>query len=250
MTYVKICGLSQPEHVAAAREAGAHFIGLVFAEHSPRRVTVEQARRLAALLPRPAEPPLVALPLPAGHTSALWFERCAAATESLIERRRPLLVGVFADQPASLVNSIADAVGLDFVQLSGHERWEDCLLIRRPVIKTERVAFGDMAVEVLARVEAGTASLVLLDTAVAGRLGGTGQRFDWSVGRRVAEALPILLAGGLTPANVGEAIRQVRPWGVDVSSGVETDGVKDPDKIRAFLAAVREGDASSVGGAP
>jgi phosphoribosylanthranilate isomerase len=106
-----------------------------------------------------------------------------------------------------------------------------------------------MAVEVLARVEAGTASLVLLDTAVAGRLGGTGQRFDWGVGRRVAEALPILLAGGLTPANVGEAIRQVRPWGVDVSSGVETDGVKDPEKIRAFVAAVREGDASA-GGAP
>lgn len=248
MTYVKICGLTRPEHVTAAREAGADFIGLMFAEHSPRRVTVEQARRLAALLARPAEPPLVALPLPAGHTSALWFERCAAAAESLIERRRPLLVGVFADQPASLVNSIADAVGLDFVQLSGHERWEDCLLIRRPVIKTERVAFGDMAVEVLARVEAGTASLVLLDTAVAGRLGGTGQRFDWSVGRRVAEALPILLAGGLTPENVGDAIRQVRPWGVDVSSGVETDGVKDPDKIRAFLSAVRAGDASIAGG--
>jgi anthranilate synthase/indole-3-glycerol phosphate synthase/phosphoribosylanthranilate isomerase len=86
---------------------------------------------------------LVALPLPPGHTGMLWFERCAAALESLLERRRPLLVGLFADQPASLANSIADVLDLDLVQLSGHEQWEDCLLLRRPVIKAERVAPGD-----------------------------------------------------------------------------------------------------------
>jgi phosphoribosylanthranilate isomerase len=85
--------------------------------------------------------------------------------------------------------------------------------------------------------------MVLLDTAVSGQLGGTGTRFDWGVGRRVAEAMPVMLAGGLTPENVAEAIRTVHPWGVDVSTGVETDGVKDPDKIAAFIREVRATEA-------
>lgn len=239
MTHVKICGVTLPEHVAAARAAGAAFIGLMFAEQSRRRLTVEQARRVVAALPCHEQPPLPALPLPAGHTGALWFERCAAALDSLIERRGPLRVGVFADQPASLVNSIADTLALDLVQLSGEESWEDCLLIRRPVIKTERVAPGEPATAIAARAEAGTASLLLLDTAVPGHLGGTGHAFDWRVGREVAERLPVMLAGGLTPANVGEAIGTVRPWAVDVSSGVESNGVKDIEKIAAFVAAAR-----------
>lgn len=239
MTHVKICGVTQPAHVEAACAAGADFIGLVFAEQSRRRVTVEQAKQLTAILPPREGPPLIALPLPAGHTGMLWFERCAGALESLLARRRPLVVGVFAGQPASLINSIADVLALDLVQLSGDECWEDCLLLRRPVIKTERVAAGDRADAITARAEAGTASLLHLDTAVHGHFGGTGTPFDWQIGRAVAECLPVLLAGGLTVENVGEAVRAVRPWGVDVSSGVETNGVKDVEKIAAFLAAVR-----------
>jgi phosphoribosylanthranilate isomerase len=242
LTFVKICGLTAPEHLEAARAAGADFVGLIFAEQSRRRVTVEQAKRIVAALPARAEPALIALPLPTGHTGALWFERCAGALEALLERRRPLLVGLFADQPASLINSIAEVLGLDLVQLSGTEPWEDCLLLRRPVIKTERVAPGDTAPHVVARVEAGTASLLHLDTAVPGRLGGTGVTFDWQVARAVAERLPVMLAGGLSPANVTEAVVSVRPWAVDVSSGVETDGVKDGAKIAAFVRAVQDAD--------
>ncbi|MBI2760854.1 MAG: phosphoribosylanthranilate isomerase [Chloroflexi bacterium] len=244
MTYIKICGLTRPEHVHAVLGGGVDAIGLMFAERSRRRVTVEQAKTLLAELPNRQEPPAIALPLPAGHTAALWFERCAVALEDLVARRRPLVVGVFADQPASLVNSIAEVLDLDLVQLSGNESWEDCLLIRRPVVKAERVAFGDMAGDILARAEAGTASMVLLDTAVTGELGGTGVRFDWGVGRRVAEALPVMLAGGLDPDNVAEAITTVRPWGVDVSGGVETDGTKDVEKIARFVAAARAADAA------
>ena len=240
MTHVKICGVTQPAHVEAACAAGADFLGLVFAEQSRRRLTVEQAKRLIAVLPPREEPPLVALPLPPGHTGALWFDRCAAALESLLARRRPLLVGVFADQPASLVNSIAETLALDLIQLSGNEPWEDCLLLRRPVIKTERVAPQDDPGVITARAEAGTASLLHLDTAVAGHLGGTGATFDWEIGRAIAERLPVLLAGGLNPANVAEAVRTVRPWGVDVSSGVETNGVKDVNKIAAFIAATEK----------
>ncbi|MFN8558906.1 MAG: phosphoribosylanthranilate isomerase [Dehalococcoidia bacterium] len=239
MVHVKICGVTLPEHATAAREAGATFIGLIFAEQSRRRVTVEQAKRVVAALPPRDEPPSVALPLPAGHTGALWFERCAAALDGLATRRRPLVVGVFADQPASLVNSIADAVPLDLVQLSGHEDWESCLLIRRPVLKTERVAAGADPGEVTARAEAGTASMLHLDTAVPGHLGGAGVTFDWQIGRAIAARLPVLLAGGLTPDNVGVAIATVRPWGVDVSSGVETEGLKDVAKIAAFVRAAQ-----------
>lgn len=239
MTAVKICGVTAPEHVEAALAAGADVIGLMFVESSRRRVTVEQARRLVALLPAHSEPPLPALPLPAGHLAALWFERCASALEALIGRRRPLLAGVFADQPPALVNSIADATGLDLVQLSGHESWEDCLQIRRPVLKAERVSAGDTAADIIRRAEAGTASMLLLDAGLPGQLGGTGATFDWQTGREVAAALPVMLAGGLAPENVAQAIRQVLPWGVDVSSGVETEGVKDPAKIAAFVAAVR-----------
>lgn len=239
MSYVKICGLTLPEHLAVAVEAGADMIGLVFAEQSRRRVTVEQAKTVLQQLPERSEPAQIALPLPAGHTSALWFERCADALEDLIERRRPLVVGLFANQPASLINSIAEVLDLDLVQLSGHESWDDCLLVRRPVIKAERVAASDTAYSLLGRIEAGTASLLLLDTAAEGHLGGSGQSFDWETGRAVASTMPVMLAGGLNAANVIEAIRTVQPWAVDVSSGVETGGVKDVDKIRAFVQAVR-----------
>jgi phosphoribosylanthranilate isomerase len=239
VTHVKICGLTRPEHVEAACVARADFIGLMFAEQSRRRVTVERAKQLLAVMPRRPEPALPALPLPAGHTGALWFDRCAVALETLLDRRRPMVVGVFVDQPASLVNSIAEVLDLDLVQLSGNEAWEDCLLIRRPVIKSERVAAEDVAGAVIDRAEAGTASLVLLDAAVPGQFGGTGETFNWETGRLIAERLPVMLAGGLTPGNVGQALRTVRPWGVDVSSGVETDGVKDPGKIAAFVTAVR-----------
>jgi phosphoribosylanthranilate isomerase len=160
----------------------------------------------------------------------------------LAGQRRPLTVGVFVNQPASLVNSIAEMLALDLVQLHGDEAWEDCLLIRRPVIKAVRVGAGDSVANLTLRAEAGTASLIMLDAAVAGQYGGTGARFDWEIARGVAERLPIMLAGGLHPGNVAEAIARVHPWAVDVSSGVETDGVKDAEKIAAFVAAVRTGD--------
>lgn len=246
MTVVKICGLTQPAHAEAAIAAGASFLGFMFAEQSRRRVTVEQARRIIAALPARDEPPLLALPLPPGHTGVLWFDRCAAALERLLERRRPLTVGVFVNQPASLINSIAETLALDLVQLSGDEPWEDCLLIRRPVIKAVRLGPSGSVAGVLREAEAGTASLVLLDSAVPGQFGGSGVTADWQLARALAEQLPVMLAGGLTPANVGQAIRQVQPWGVDVSSGVETNGVKDPSKIAAFMAAVHAVDTAPM----
>jgi phosphoribosylanthranilate isomerase len=238
---VKICGLTRPEHVEAATTAGASFVGFMFAERSRRHITVEDAKRLASVLPPRGEPAIESLRL---DQPGLWFRRCADALDALIDRGRPLTVGVFANQPVALVNAVAEAADLDLIQLSGDERWEMCLQLRRPTIKALRPGNGCSCAQDLLRVaEAGTASLCMLDAEVPGEYGGTGQRADWEVATRVAASLPLMLAGGLTPENVGAAITTVRPWAVDVSSGVERDGVKDVDLIHDFVRAARSAAA-------
>jgi phosphoribosylanthranilate isomerase len=242
MTAIKLCGLREPEHVELASTLGVEFVGLVFAPRSRRRVTVEEAKRaLAPLGPRSTAP--VSL-VHQGIAPGRWFQRCIAALDQRLEERRPLVVGVFADQPPALVNAIIDAAGLDLVQLSGGEPWETALALKRPAIKVLHVWPEASAQSLLAHYEIGMAAAVLLDTGTRDAAGGTGRPFDWSVAAEFGRRMPYILAGGLNADNVGEAIRIARPWGVDVSSGIERDGRKDPDLIRAFVQVVREADAS------
>ncbi len=238
MTLVKICGMREPRHAVAAADAGADFVGVIFAP-SRRRVTVEQAQAIARALG--STQATAKVPAADALKDARWFRQWARSIEALLGRKRPLLVGVFADAEPKTINSIAESCGLDLVQLSGYEAWGMCLEIRRPVIKVIRVSASASARSILGTMRLGTAALCLLDSEVKGILGGSGQTFDWQVARGVAAKRPIILAGGLTPENVGEAVRVVRPWAVDVSSGVETEGVKDAAKIRAFIAAATEG---------
>src|SRR3989304_853471 len=165
--------------------------------------------------------------------------RAAASfgAEPRLRAGRPLLVGVFADQDADTINGIAEECGLDMVQLSGSEPWEMCSLLSRPVLKCLKVRQDQLAEDILAAV--GEGALVLLDPYVEGAYGGVGVTLDWDVAAQVAARLPVVLAGGLTSDNVAEAVRTVRPWAVDVSSGVETEGVKDVAKIRAFIKAAK-----------
>jgi anthranilate synthase/indole-3-glycerol phosphate synthase/phosphoribosylanthranilate isomerase len=219
---------------------GVDFIGLVFAEQSKRRVTVHEARKVVAGLPVPASVSRVAGDESANDsTPRRWFESSAIYLGERLRRKRPLVVGVFANQTSTIINAIADRVGLDLVQLHGDEPWEEALAIRRPVIKAIRVAPDMSATSLLEQVEVGTASLCLLDASVPGQFGGTGAVFDWSIAAEIAADMPFVLAGGLTPANVTEAVRRVQPWAVDVSSGVEQGGAKDERLIEAFVAAVR-----------
>jgi len=234
--HVKICGLTHPEHIEAATAVGAEFIGLVFAERSRRHVTVQQAKRLVAVLPPRRSPAAASLPLEGGGR---WFVRCAEAVDALIGRGRPLVVGVFADQPPAIVNSIAEAVDLDLIQLSGNERLDACLQMRRPTLKTVRTVPGLTATALHRGIEPGMAHLIHLDAYVTGELGGTGVTAAWDVAAALSEEMPIMLAGGLTPENVAEAVATVRPWAVDVSSGVERGGVKDVALIGAFIEAAR-----------
>ena len=214
MTRVKICGICQSEHALAAAEAGADFIGMVFAE-SKRQVDAGHAREVVAEVKRLATPPEI--------------------------------VGVFVNTPAIEVNRVAEQCGLDRVQLSGDEPYEYIGKIGKPVIKAIRVSqkhTGESLVNELSRWmrHMESDSVFLLDCDVAGIYGGSGQAFDWEVARAAAKKHQVIVAGGLSPENVGVAIRTVKPWGVDVSSGVETDGVKDAAKIRGFIAAVRRED--------
>lgn len=231
MTLVKICGVSKPGHARAAASYGADLIGVVFAP-SRRQVTMGQARRIAEAMGERLSPP--AAPE-------------VDAVEDRLRAARPLLVGVFADQDADTVNGIAADVGLDLIQLSGSEPWEMCELLNRPVLKCLKVRPDQTAPDVLVQVHEG--ALLLLDPYVEGAYGGAGVTLDWGVAAGVAEKRPVMLAGGLRPDNVARAVGAVRPWAVDVSSGVETEGVKDVAKVRAFIKAAKEaGSRAGAGG--
>lgn len=201
---VKICGLKSRADLEAAREAGADFVGFVFAP-SRRQVTPAQVR---------------------------------AIVDGLDPKGRPRLVGVFVNPDPAELEEIIDLCRLDRVQLSGNEPPELCRRLRVPVWKTVHLA-GPAA---LAAVDqyAGLVEFLHVDAHVPGRYGGTGTTADWGLAAQVARAYPVILAGGLTPENVAAAVRLVWPAGVDVSSGVENGGVKDPAKIWAFVRRARE----------
>lgn len=215
MTYIKICGISHENHALAIAEAGADFIGLVFAPSS-RQVTPAQAEKITGAVKK--------------HGYGVEF------------------IGVFVNTPASAVNEIADICHLDRVQLSGNESWEYCREINRPVIKVMRISGQESARDINKSLASGEEALsgknhiFLLDSKVKGRYGGTGIPFNWSLARTVAQRFPLIIAGGLTPENVSLVIRRVKPWGVDVSSGVEISGTKHMARIGAFIKAVRECD--------
>jgi phosphoribosylanthranilate isomerase len=242
MTRVKICGCRSVEVALAAAEAGADFIGLMFAPMSKRRVDLEDASEIVRALGTPLAELEQETPPAVFRSENLdlraWFEHGAEALERLLERKRPLTVGVFAGNDPDEINEIVDECGIDLIQLSGGEPWSQSLLANRQVIKALHLSSDDDASGALARMEAGSAMAVLLDRADPSKFGGTGVGLDWRVAAAIGAAMPVWLAGGLTPENVADAIAMVQPWAVDVSSGVETDGVKDVGKIRAFVAAV------------
>lgn len=209
---VKICGIREPRHAVAALDAGADLLGFVFAP-SRRRVTVEEAAE------------------------------CIAA----VRGSQAAMVGLFVDAGTDEINRVARAAKLDAVQLHGELSAEQLLGIDLPVIKVLQGA-ADSASQAVG--QSGLPVAYMIDAVVPGAHGGTGVLADWNLAASLAIHLPLMLAGGLTADNVAEAISAVRPLAVDVSSGVETGGVKDAAKIEAFIEAAKaafEGDENHRG---
>jgi phosphoribosylanthranilate isomerase len=197
MIRVKICGITNVEDALHAAACGADALGLVFYEKSPRCLSPEVARQIIAELP-----PFVSA------------------------------VGLFVNERPERIRQIADFCGLDVLQLHGDEGPTACDFAPRRVVKALRVK----AAASLDGHAAYAVSALLLDAWVAGAYGGTGERFNWELAAAVARQRPVILAGGLRAENVAAAVRSVRPYGVDVSSGVEASpGNKDPEKVAAFI---------------
>ncbi len=201
--FVKICGITRIEDAEAAVESGASALGFVFWPRSPRRVDADVARRIRAAVPSSVA-----------------------------------VVGVFVNQPADEVNATAERVGLTAVQLHGDEPISYVASMSRPVVKA--LSLGPETPSVLPRWP--DAVRILLDVHDPVKRGGTGQVVDWVAASAVAARRDVILAGGLTPANVSDAIARVRPWGIDVSSGVESaPGIKDHERMKALFEAMHGG---------
>ncbi len=203
MVRIKICGITNLEDARLAADLGAHALGFIFYPKSPRSVRPDAARAIIDNLP-----PFI------------------------------MTVGVFVDEEADVVRGIAETAGLDWIQLHGQESPDYCCSLGHRVIKGFRIQnatslslLGDYRESMQA---------VLLDTYKAGTAGGTGKTFDWTLARQAGESGPVILAGGLTPANVAQAIKVARPAAVDVASGVEAaPGKKDPEKLKEFFQAIK-----------
>jgi len=220
---VKICGIRSLEDALVAAEAGADFIGMVFVPERHRRITPKEAKIIVDGV-RSSGGPV------------------------------PRIVGLFADQAIEEVAGIVEYCALDLVQLCGKESVEyagqtGCDVIKVVHVAESATAEDDAGTGARVKEFSGVGHLVTLDRYVEGIQGGTGKGFDWDVAASLSQAgHPFLLAGGLTPENVSDAITNVKPWGVDVSSGVETNGDKDHGKIKDFMQAAREAAAKSING--
>jgi len=206
-TKVKICGITSLEDARFVSGALAHYMGFIFYEESPRYIDPAKAGAIIN-----------------------WLHGVDC-------------MGVFVNQALDDVNMISRQTGIDYVQLHGNENPDYCALVDKPIIKAIHVdenatesKLNEQIAPYLNHVE-----YLLFDTKVEGKWGGTGQTFDWSILDEVARGVPYFLAGGLQPGNIWEACKQVQPFAVDVSSGLESEpGVKDFDKVEAFMENMRD----------
>jgi phosphoribosylanthranilate isomerase len=212
-TRIKFCGCTSARDAQSAVELGVDAVGVIFAAASPRRISVQDAREIAQAVPAFVS-----------------------------------LVAVFVEPDAAQVHA-ALAAGYT-PQFSGNESAQACeSAVGGPYIKVYHIAPDAGASldpsEFESATRAYTRATWMLDTAVDGKPGGTGRAFDWDRVRAIARERRVIISGGLTPQNVGDCVARLRPYGVDVRSGIETGAVKDSEKMRAFVRAVREADAQA-----
>lgn len=216
---VKICGLRDSDAALVAARAGADYLGFVFVEGVRRQLTPYRGQEAVR-----------------GYRIRTRDHRSARA-----RARTAKTVGLFRNQDAAWVNRVAQQVDLDYVQLCGDEDDAYMRAIWKPIFRQVRVRHDDdpaaLRDDVMRHIDAGRH--VVLDRYDADTPGGAGRAFDWALASGIVDCERVFLAGGLDPSNVGDAVESLSPWGVDVSSGVETDGVKDHDKIGQFVEAAK-----------
>ncbi len=205
---IKVCGNTSVATAIVAVDAGADMLGFIMAPNMPRTLTPEQARLIVQAIPTDVE-----------------------------------LVGVFVDRPMAEVAEIAEEVGFTAVQLHGSETWEQASELNLPVIKGVRLSSGGAA----AAFEWPPAQVILVDSHDPSLPGGTGRTFPWEWAADLALRYRVIVSGGLAADNVAAAVRGMTPWGVDASSRLESSpGVKDPELVRAFVAAARRAEAEQL----
>jgi anthranilate synthase/indole-3-glycerol phosphate synthase/phosphoribosylanthranilate isomerase len=263
---VKICGIRSADEALTCVSAGADMLGLMFVPSSKRHISITVAEQICSAVRSTSVPPRPSLESPSFSASIPWFT--AHATH--LTRRRPLMVGVFQNQSLDEISRVLDVVPLDMIQLHGDEPVEWAKFLPVPVIKVFHIKDGEENSENLVNLSntaevavarPGYYQFVLVDSIgdASGLSGGSGKKVDWETAKRIVEngelpvpgspsaalryPLPIILAGGLTSANVREAIVKVHPWAVDVSGGVEVEGgdMKDANKVAEFVRVVKGG---------
>eukprot|EP00571_Detonula_confervacea_P001786 CAMPEP_0172315394 /NCGR_PEP_ID=MMETSP1058-20130122/25058_1 /TAXON_ID=83371 /ORGANISM="Detonula confervacea, Strain CCMP 353" /LENGTH=647 /DNA_ID=CAMNT_0013029465 /DNA_START=7 /DNA_END=1950 /DNA_ORIENTATION=+ len=262
MKIVKVCGLTTPEDALVACRAGANLIGVIFAEKSKRRVSVEQAKEIVNAVRKFGErSDRVTVEEVKQNESSPVSTLVANARALERATRLPLVVGVFQNQALEVVKEIVDKCGLDMVQLHGSEGMEAANRknFGVPALRVVDIELGsssddngggekksssDIASTILKNVTSDPIA-ILLDTSIKGDAhggGGTGKAFDWTIAESIQNmGLPVIIAGGLTPENIGEAVVNVRPWGVDVAGGVEASpGLKDHEKVQKFVGGAKK----------
>jgi anthranilate synthase/indole-3-glycerol phosphate synthase/phosphoribosylanthranilate isomerase len=254
---VKICGVRTVEAALEATKNGADMIGLIFAK-SKRQISFQQAKEIVDAIDHwfssPQDASAIVEPIQRNSDPKIfqperdlepWFQSWREEFARIVAidpqrgKKRPLVVGVFSNQPVDHINDAVKQTGIDLVQLHGDEEDEMIKKILVPVIRAVHVSPQDSPKTVRDRIRPGYYGFILLDTKVneAGQQGGLGIPFDWTVALALSKDFPIIVAGGLTSKNVKNLRNVLNPWAVDVSSGVETDGVKDLTKIAAFIQA-------------
>jgi phosphoribosylanthranilate isomerase len=206
---VKICGIKTYDIALAAVDAGADMLGFNFYPPSPRYIA---------------------------------HEKCAQIISQITKQASEIItVGIFVNQDPGSIQEIMETCKIDLAQLAGDESLVDLVTLHGKAFKAVRPRSLSEAEAQLNRFGRREPPAILVDAHIKGAYGGTGETGDWALARHLAERAPILLAGGLNPENVAEAVREVKPWGVDVASGVESSpGDKDPAKVSAFISAVRK----------
>lgn len=255
---IKVCGITNGDDALVACQAGATLIGVIFVPKSKRCATAEQGKEVVETV-RTFGERQAALSFGVDDKSDKPLSHLVQMSQQLDNVSRPMVVGVFQNQDMDFVKQMVQECGLDMVQLHGKEGMAACSDTGVPTIRVvdietdpETGLASPTAVDDLLNAITTDPAAILLDTSIKGTKegGGTGVTFDWGIAEKVQNAgLPVIIAGGLTPDNVEDAVGGTRPWGIDVSSGVEaTPGTKDHDKVKAFITKAKEAAVESKKG--